>query len=330
MNEKRVGIAFTFTMLLLYASHADTFRVGSMAVASIDPANPEAQVFDLSFNGAVGIELPKDTAFLKGIEIELKVPQEMLEFRDSLAYGLYSRAEPAPAADRRDYKATQLTLQPLPSRLTFVLQIPLIKDHRLKSGPYSTVLPSVHDVKAGPLLFRLLPVMKVLPDNIGDLTFQLKVKPILSDEGGFRLSLAFPQDSGAEDGQVFVRIDEIEVSNPRDLQILKPGQHHLSIVSDFYRNEVRVFKVDQARITELAVTMQDTAPRLYLVAPENAVILMDGEPVGTGKEARIVEPGDHVFKFTIGDYEVVKQITVEKARDYTVSLVIDVNVTESQ
>ncbi len=330
MNEKRVGIAFTFTMLLLSAAAADTFRVGSTAIALIDAANPEAQTYDASFNGAVGIEFPRDTAFLKGIEIEVKVPQEIIEYRNSMAYGLYSKIDPLPAKDRTDYKATQITLQPLPSRLSFVLQIPLVKDHRLKSGPYATVLPYVHDPKAGALLFRLLPVMKVLPDTIGDLTFQVKVKPILADEGGFRLSVAYPPLPGTPEAPISVRIDEIAVNNPGELQILKPGQHHLSIVSDSYRNEVRVFKVEQARVTELSVTMQDTAPRVYLIAPENALIQMDGESVSPGKEARIVQPGDHVIKFTIGDYEVVKQLTVEKARDYTVSLIVDVNVAESQ
>lgn len=329
MNDKRVGIAFTFTMLLLSAAAADTFRVGSTAIALVDSASPEARVFDMGYNGAVGIEIQKDAAFLKGIEIEVKVPQELIEFRNSMAYGLYSKTDPLPAEDRIDYKATQLTLQPLPSRLSFVLQVPLVKDHRLKSGPYSSVLPYIHDPKSGPLLFRLLPVMKVLPDNIGDLKFQIKVKPILADEGGLRLSVAYPTEETAEHAQISVRIDEMLVSNPEELQILKPGQHHLSIVSDSYRNEVRVFKVEQARITDLSVTMQDTAPRLYLVAPENAVILMDGESVSPGKEARIVEPGEHVIKFTIGDYEIVKQVTIENARDYTVSLIVDVNVTET-
>ncbi len=331
MNEKRVGTSLAFLFLLLSAATADTFRVGSLAMASIDASNPEAQTFDLGYIGALGIQFPKDPLFLKAIEIEIKVPQELIEYRNSIAYGLYSRPDPAPASGTRDYKANQITLQPLPSRLSFVLQVPLVKDHRLKSGPYSTVLPYVHDPKNGSLLFRLLPVMKALPDNIEGLSFQVKVKPILTDEGGFRLSLAYPAegDAAASQGKISVRIDEMPVENPLELQILKPGSHHLSIVSDSYRNEVRVFNVEQGRVNEMTVSMEDTAPRLYLIAPENALILFDGERVGSGREARVVEPGDHVIKFTIGDYEIVKQVTIERAHDYTVSLVVDVNVTET-
>jgi len=329
MNDKRVGLALTFAMILLSAAGADTFRVGSTAVATVDPANPEGQTFELGYNGAVGIELPKDPLFLKGIEIEIKVPQELIGYRDSVAYGLYSRIDPAPAPERSDYRATQITLQPLPSRLTFVLQLPLVADHRLKSGPYATVVPAVQDPRAGPLLLRLLPIMKVLPDDIGDLSFTVKVKPILAEEGGFLLSVAYPPEGTEAMAPLSVRIDESPVDNPGELQVLKPGTHHLSIVSDDYRNEVRVFKVDQARVTELSVSLQDTAPRLFLMAPENAVILLDGDSVIAGKEGLVVEPGDHAIKFTIGDYEIVKKVTIERAHDYTVSLVVDVNVTET-
>lgn len=329
MSEKRAVIAAVFTLTLLSSAMADSFRVRSTHIAAIDASNPDAQVFELGYNDAIGIAFPQNPVFLKGVEVEIKVPQEIIEYRNSMAYGLYDKAEPAPAAGKIDYKATQITLQPLPSRLSFVLQIPLVRDHRLKTGPYATVLPSVHQPKSGPLLFRLLPVMKGLPDDIENFVFQVKIKPILSDEGGFMLSIGYPDPSGEPAGDVSVRIDEKPVDNALELQVLKPGTHHLSIVSDAYRNEVRVFNVEQARVTELMVTMQDTASRLYLIAPENAVILLDGENAGIGREPRVIEPGEHSITFTIGDYEIVKQLTVEKAHDYTVSLVIDVNITES-
>lgn len=329
MSEKRAIIAAVFTLILLSAAMADTFRVRSTRIATIDASNPEVQVFELGYNDAIGIAFTQNPVFLKGVEVDIKVPQEIIEYRNSMAYGLYDKSEPAPAAGKIDYRATQITLQPLPSRLSFVLQIPLVKDHRLKTGPYATVLPYVHQPKSGPLLFRLLPVMKGLPDDIENFIFQVRIKPILSDEGGFRLSIAYPGAAQDAASDVSVRIDEMPIANAGELQILKPGSHHLSIVSDAYRNEVRVFNVEQARVTDLTVTMQDTAPRLYLIAPENAVVALDGENVGVSREPRGIEPGEHTIKFTIGDYEIVKQLTVEKAHDYTVSLVIDVNIAES-
>ncbi len=312
--------------LSINASAADSFRVRSMAVISVDSQKSEAQTVELGYNDAVGILFPKNTTFLKGVEIEIKIPQDILAFRNTMAYGVYRQVQPLPSQATIDYQGEQVTLQPLPSRLSFVLQIPLQKNHNLKTGPYSTVLPTIYDASKGPLLFRLLPIMKGLPENIETLTFSVKIKPILTEEGGFQLKILYPQE-GAK--PVSVRIDELLISNPEAMAVLPSGIHHLSIVSDDFRNEVRMFTVESAKVTELSVTMQDTVPRLYLVAPQNARIFLDNLPVENLKEGFIIEPGEHTVQFKIGDYELTKQITVEKGKDYTVSMLIDINVTVS-
>ncbi len=318
----------TGIMLLWVAAalSADTFRVRSLSPASLDSQKNETQTIDLGYNDAIGITFPKDITFLKGLEIEIKIPQDILAYRNSMAYGVYRQIQPVPSEKIIDYQGEQITLQSLPSRLSFVLQIPLQKNHGLKTGPYSTVLPYVYDASKGPLLFRLLPVMKGLPENIETLQFSVKIRPILTDEGGFQLKLAYPSP---EAKPVSVRIDEVLVPDPETMIILAPGVHHLSVVSDDYRNEVRMFTVESARVTDLAVPMQATTPRLFLAAPENARIYLDGELVENSRESREIGPGDHVIRFMIGDYELTKQITVEKGKDYTVSMLIDISVTES-
>lgn len=325
---KKVCVMLTASLLFftLHAYALDTFRVRSLSVIAIDGQKSEAQSVDLGYNDAIGIVFPKNTTFLKGVEIEIKIPQDILSYRNSMAYGLYRKIQPYPVASSIDYQGEQITLQTLPSRLSFVLQLPLQKNHNLKTGPYSTVLNYVYDVSKGPLLFRLLPIMKGLPENIESLVFSVKVKPILTDEGGFQLKILYPKDTPAP---VSVRIDENLIQNSEGLTVLSPGNHHLSIVSDEYRNEVRMFTVESARVTEFTVTMQDTIPRLFLVAPENARIFVDGNPVENTKESMPVQSGEHTIRFLIGDYELTRQITVEKAKDYTVSMKIDIEVTET-
>lgn len=315
--------------MLFFTLHAytlDTFRVRSMSVVTLDSQKSEAQSVDLGYNDAIGIIFPKNTTFLKGVEIEIKIPQDILSYRNSMAYGFYRQIKPIPIASTIDYQGEQIALQTLPSRLSFVLQLPLQKNHNLKTGPYSTVLNYVYDVSKGPLLFRLLPIMKGLPENIESLVFAVKVKPILTDEGGFQLKILYPEDTSSP---VSVRIDENLIQNPEALTVLSPGNHHLSIVSDEYRNEVRMFTIDSARVTEFTVSMQDTIPRLFLVAPENARIFVDGNPVENTKESMAVQSGEHTIRFLIGDYELTRQITVEKAKDYTVSMIIDIEVAET-
>jgi hypothetical protein len=90
-----------------------------------------------------------------------------------------------------------------------------------------------------------------------------------------------------------------------------------------------MFTVESARITPVDIMLQDTTPTLILVAPENTAILVNDKPVeNTGKPLPI-EPGPYTIQFKIGDYEIIRQIVAEKGKDYTVSMQIDINVSES-
>ncbi len=326
MKVVRMSLAFSLLFVSITGLSAESFRVRSLTPVLVDSKKAEAVSVPLGYNDAIGITFPKEAPFLKGVEIEIKIPQDIIAYRNSMAYGVYRQVRPAPQTQSIDYQADRIDMQPLPARLTFVLQIPLRPDHGLKSGPYATVLPVVHDPRQGPLLFRLLPVMKGLPENIESLTFGVKIKPILANEGGFRLSVAYP-DGHAK--PITVRVDERLVEDTHSMLVLAPGNHHLSIVSQDFRNEVRMFTVEVAKITELSVALQGTSPRLLLEAPENAVITVDGIPVANPREPREFEPGEHTIQFTIGDYTITRQVFAERGKDYTVSMRIDVNVTES-
>jgi len=325
---KKVRAFLTVTLLCISAAafSLDSFRIHSLTSVTVDSQSPETQTIELGYNDALGILFPKNTTFIRGIEIEIKIPQDILSYQNGMAFGLYRQIQPAPSAASIDYQAEQITLQALPSKMSFVLQIPINKKGTLKSGPYSTVLPYVHDAAKGPLLFRLLPIMKGLPDNIDNLKFIVKIKPILTDEGGMQLKVTYPDENSKP---ISIRVDENLVSAPEDILVLIPGTHHLSIVSDDYRNEVRVFTVESARITDLNVKMQDTTPHLQLVAPENTRVTVDSKAVENIRDPFVIEAGEHTILFKIGDYELSKQIIVEKGRDYTVSMIIDLTVTEN-
>lgn len=326
MHATRVTKIALVLVFLTGLCFADTFRVRSMALVSVDPANPNPTTVELGYNDAIGIIFPKDTLFLRGIEIEIKQPQGILEFPSSMAYGLYRLPNPLPDSNVIDYKGEQIILQALPSRLSTVIQIPLQQNHKLKTGPYSTLIPSIQNPNAGPLIIRLLPVMKGLPENIESLVFQIKVKPILSEQGGVRVKLSYPEK---EKKAISVRIDESVIEKPEDLLLLQPGSHHLSIVSDFYRSEVRVFSIDPARITSIPIELKDVTPLLFLTAPENAGIFLDGLELTSNKQSFPLTEGEHVVRFLMGDYEITRSFVAEKGHDYTVSMTIDIKITET-
>jgi len=320
---------FLFSLLLLGALGtlcAESFRVRSMGTVVLDSQKPATQTIDIGYNDAVGIIFSQNKAFLRAVEIEVKIPQEILRFQNSMAYGVYRNLRPNPSVEVIDYSGTQDAFQPLPSRLSFVLQIPLLENHKLKSSPYATVLERIHNPKDGPIVFRLLPVMKGLPQGIDEMHFYVRIKPLLTDEGGCSVSLNYPDE---QEKSVRMMIDEQPAELGKKLYLLSPGDHHIAILSDHYRNEIRTFTVESARITALEISLQNTAPSLFLVAPENTTILVNDKPVENTESPLIIEPGSYTILFKIGDYEVVRHITAVKGKDYTVSMHIDINVSES-
>ncbi|HOT63396.1 MAG TPA: hypothetical protein PLU93_11095 [Treponemataceae bacterium] len=84
-----------------------------------------------------------------------------------------------------------------------------------------------------------------------------------------------------------------------------------------------------ALIFAIRVPLEVLAPTLLVVAPENAKILLDGQPLSNTRDPRELAPGDHTIQFTIGDYELTRKIQAEKGKTYTVSMLIDVTIEES-
>lgn len=325
---KHVCLALAVLMLLgtPVLLEAQNFRVRSMSTLVLDSKSPDVHTIDIGYNDAVGILFANNPVFLRAVEIEVRIPREILRYQNSMAYGVYRNVRPIPQKGTIDYSGIQESYQPLPSRLSFVLQIPLVRAHKLKTGPYATVLERVHNPEDGPVVFRLQPVMKGLPPTIEEMQFQVRVKPLLTEEGALTVNLRHP---GNEKKPVRVLVNEQPESLDNGMILLQPGNHHISVVSDHYRNEVRMFTIESARITTVDITLQDTTPTLILVAPENTTILVNDKEISDTRDPLIIEPGAYTILFKIGDYEVVRQITAEKGKDYTVSMHIDINVSES-
>ena len=118
---------------------------------------------------------------------------------------------PAPQPDPSviDYKAVQLAQHAAVAAQLHSANL-LKQNHGFKAGPYATVLQSIVDPAKGPVLFRLFPVMKGLPDNIETLRFVCRIKPLLTDEGGALLDITRP----GEQQPISVRVDETLVRIP--------------------------------------------------------------------------------------------------------------------
>ena len=312
-------------LLSLNIVSAETFRVRQTHVADMRK-EVSVHTAQLGFNDALAITLPDETQFLKGIELEFKLPSDMLVYKHCIGFSFYTNVSPVPDENTFDFTGKRIYINTLPARLSMVLQIPFSENHSIEETPYATLMPYSIVEGSSTVFLRLQPITKLLPENVEDLVFEVSVKPLFSDEGVFELSLVYPDK---EHKGIAVFIDEKPVTNYEKPIKLAAGMHYLAVTSEHYRTEVRTFAIDQAKTTKLEVQLRDTSPSLVITAPENASVFIDGVPASWGDKPITVQPGEHTVKFVIGDYEVSKAVTAINGKTYNISVSFDVQITET-
>jgi hypothetical protein len=317
------GVALAL-FFLVFPLQAEPVRVLIAGTLELSPARTGGASLPLGYTDSALITLDKETRFYRGIELELIAPPEWLAYQGSLALILYADLDKSPPRGVADIEGRQLSLEPLPSKIQMVYQIPLRPSHGLRTSPYATVPTGVVLPGSFPLLARITPVVKGINGELETMVFTLTARPILSDEGAVRLGFRSPPQLP---GRPFtVLIDDVLIENPREERLLREGEHHLVILSDDYRNENRRFLVERGKIAELSIELQDPTPLLIFEAPENARIFLDNAPLPDLRGPLPVEPGNHEVRFQVGDYSVVKPLLVQKGKTYRVALTVDVNV----
>jgi hypothetical protein len=318
-----------FTICLFFLSfrlQAESFRTLVAGNTEVSLDNPGGASLSLGINSSVLISLGTETRFFRGVEMELAAPQAWLDYRGSLAMGIYAELERRPSAGIADLEGSRIAFEPLPSKLQIIYQLPIRAQHGLKSSPYVTVPAGVTLPAVFPVLFRLTPVVKGLSEELETMVFQFKVKPILSDEGAVKLSARYPEQLR---GKPFtVLIDDVLIENLAEERLLKEGEHHLVVLSGDYRNESRRFVIERGKTLDLTINLRDPTPLIIFEGPENARIFLDNVPVT--REPVPVEPGSHEAKFQVGDYTVIKSLTIERGKTYRVALAVDINVLENE
>ncbi|MDR0399588.1 MAG: hypothetical protein LBH51_01420 [Treponema sp.] len=321
----------------IFPLYAEELRVQPQGVLRV--SGERAESLPLSYHGAVLISLGEDRRFFRGVEIEVAAPGGWLSHRGSLAVSAYANLEllSGPAAGPGgiaesflpgqilDLRGTMFFREPLPGKIQTVYQIPLRPAHGMKTNPYTQVL-SVHVPPSSfPILFRLAPAVKGIGEELERMAFRLSAKPILMDEGAVRLRFYYPPQLPQR--PFILLIDDLVVEQPPEEMILKEGEHHLTVLSDDYRNENRVFLVERAKVLDLHIELQDPSPLLIFEGPEGAAVFLDNEPV---EGSVLVEPGIHEIRFQVSDYTILRTVRVEKGKTYRIVLTVDVDVSESE
>lgn len=337
-----------------FGFYAETFRVHSTVPVIMQNQTDITQA-SLGINDALAITLPQNKQFLKGLEFEIKIPQVVAYYQGAIAWSLYDILSHNPQKDQIDYEGTKLYLDTLPGKLSYNFKIMFNENHEDMSSPYTSVLPQLYNIDSKLIFLRFQLAMKGSSSDLYNATFSVQVKPILYDEGFLSLDLQYPKkdesifgidlntnNKNSKDANTvndvipvstLIYIDDqlitdIGSDDVLDSIRLATGTHHLSIVSDLYRNEVRTFVIDQARTNRLSILLRAVTPILSISAPSSAKVFIDDQEVALTDEEISIFSGEHEVRFVIGDYELVKKIVVENGKTYSVGVSMEVTVSE--
>ena len=322
LRPKKIFLFSTFFSCIFFA-HGENFRVHKLIPVAFSDIKETVSV-ESGINDALYITLPDDLTYISGVELNFKIPEEIITWRDSVAYMLYEDISPAPEEAKLSYSGERVHVATVPGNFSLKLYIPLSSDFAIKDSPYSSKLPVPSDFGKKGAYLRFMMVMKGVPESLENSILEITAKPVLKNLGALELSV---HPASSEDKKYSIYIDDLPVQDYAR-KSLSVGEHHLSIVSDSYRNELRTFIIEQAKTTSLVVNLRGIEPLLKIISPKNAVIYLDDEQIQLIQEAIVTSQGEHVIKFILGDYEITKSVSVQNGKSYTINLNVDASITE--
>jgi hypothetical protein len=317
-------VSLTFSPSALFA---ENIRVNIAETLELTKEKTSGGVLQLGAGDSAAVFLDNDTRFFRGIEVELTAPQLWLANHGSLAMAIYTAPSKLPVRGTQEFTAVQLRADVIAARIQSVYQIPVRKNHNLRSSAYAAVTPETLPGEF-PVIIRLMPLVKDLSEEVQNMKFQLNIRPLLSDEGSARINIRFPPK--LQNKPFTMLIDDKLIENPQGEHIFREGEHHLMLISNDYRNESRRFLVERGKTVELNIALQDVTPLLIFEAPDNSRLFLDNIRVTSAQAPKPVEAGVHEVKLIMSDYTIIKTIFVQKGKTYRVAFTFDLSVVEEE
>ncbi len=287
------------------------------------------QTAELSLEEMASVTLEGDSRFLQGLRIELVVSNQLKAYYDSFGLVVYKSVRPEPAADRRAYTGERAFLHYLPYLNRVYVTVP-VGQPLPEAGPAQmgsfTVEPPL-DPAEFPLLVGVVPLMKGVPDSVVGRKFFLTVRPVVEKRGLVELTVRYPP--GMSPGRLALTIDGIAAELPGGPLEMEAGVHQLHVEGPGLKEVNAAFSVESGKTTPVLVQLEASQGALFLEAPLGAEIFLDGQKVPWVRGAGVpLLEGQHTLRVTIGDYSLSKRFTARPGKDYHISCVFDIIVTE--
>ena len=121
---------------LAFCAGAEVFRTRKTALLVINESSA-SETKKCGINDCLAVKFPADSIFIQGVEITVKIPQAVANYRNTILYSLYSNVSPVPTEKGIDYSGTEIYSGLYPGQLSWTIVVPLVKGNTIKSSPYA-------------------------------------------------------------------------------------------------------------------------------------------------------------------------------------------------
>lgn len=274
----------------------------------------------------IGISFPEDE-YLKGIIIEIRTPDSVLQFRESFLLSLHDSISPQITTETERYNGRKLHSKAFPRYRRSYIDLHLDTDSDWERSSMNSTVLTPSSVGENPaVLLSIDPVMKGIPSHISTSTFDLTITPVLHEKGALSLVIS-PGEAAAD---VDILLDRQKTGLTEGKVFLSTGIHTLDIVSDEYLPYSQSFGIEQAETTRLEIELQPAASYVQFDAPADAIVFFDGQKVEAPNQGPVeTSPGEHMVLVRIGDYSVSKKFDFKGGKEYKVSLFFDILINDN-
>lgn len=325
--NKKFKLFILFFFFSFTALHSEEIIIKNLQKIYIQQDSDFISTAKLNINDALAIYLPETLQYIDGLEIKFDIPGEIATQKSCCEFAIYDNIFPEPNTEISEYKGDKIFSGIIPSKFSWIVQIPFSDQKNLKSNQYTTKIGQIPDLSNHFIFLRLHQLIADLPDEVLKAEFIISIRPILSDKGKFTLNLNCP-DENVETCTIFIDDTAYNFNTLKSGIFLDTGIHNVTIISEYYRTEVRKIRVDMAKQTDLSIQMKSIEPTLLITAPSGVKVYIDNELcTKIGTEFKISE-GKHKISFTLGDYQVTRTLSIVKGKSYKANISVDLQFSE--
>lgn len=318
MKKNLYILLFLFSFLIPVFSDNIRGEINEVLNVSTDKIESNFKIFDLT-----GVTISQNP-FIEGLELTLTIPDDLLKFRDSFMLNIYYKLNSKPDTNVKSYTGNLLLSEVLPVSKKMFISIPITNksNNDIIPGSIITKLLNYSDL---PLLLSINPVMKGIPSTVLSSMFKIEVIPVLSNKGILELNI-----NGADSNTSYkILIDGKEILLNTKFT-LEEGIHQINIESDKFKEISSSFVISRGTVTKLNLTLEQIISTVEFEAPEGSVIILDGKKIVTFQGTSLkLDPGEHVVRMELDDYDLSKKFNVDLGKKYKISLFLDILIQEN-